>query len=472
MERIEKTILRNLLHNEEFTRKTLPFIKPEYFDHPDEKIVYLLINGFFEKYNALPTKEVLTIELDKNDKIKEEQFKSISGIIAGLNDKPAELNWIVDTTERFCKDQAVYNAVASAVAIIDGKDPKRGNDAIPTILSDALAVSFDNSIGHDYFDDSDERFDYYHDPVEKIPFNIAKFNEATKGGIKRKSLNVLMAGTGVGKTLCLCHMAAGYLMDGLDVLYITMEVDENEIAERVEVNLMNIEFDMLRKLDKSKFDNKLGKIRKKTQGTLIVKEFPDGSAGAGHFRHLIHELKQKKKMVPNVIMIDYINICKSMQVRRSAGTYEYVKQIAVELRGLSKELNIPIWSATQANREGNFNSDPTLSDQSDSFGLPMTADLEWALSQSEQMAELNQYMVKQLKSRYDNINKLLRFVIGVDTDKQKLYDVEQSAQNLTGQEEDKPVMDSTAYGERWKEDEDMSWKTKKMGRRGVKGLTV
>ena len=447
--RIEEKILSNLIHDEHYCRQVVPFIKKDYFADRKEAILAEEIVKFFTEYNKPLTKDILSIEVGNRRDLNDKEANEIQEYINSLSTEPVNDEWIVKSTEQFCKDKAVYNAILKGISIIDGRDKNQTPDAIPSILSDALAVSFDNHIGHDYLDDSDSRFDFYHRVEEKIPFDLEMFNKITKGGLSKKTLNIALAGTGVGKSLFMCHVAASSLTQGNNVLYITMEMAEERIAERIDANLMNITMDELKVIDKDIFDNRVKKIQSKTQGKLIVKEYPTASAHAGHFRALLDELKLKKEFVPDIIFIDYLNICSSARVRGGANvnSYTLVKSIAEELRGLAVEHNVPIVSATQTTRSGFANSDPGLEDTSESFGLPATADFMFALVSNEELQELNQIIVKQLKNRYNDPSYYKRFVVGIDRAKMKLYDVEASAQTgLSESGQNKPVFDKTGFG--------------------------
>ena len=431
MEQIEFLILKNLIHNEKYLRKSIPFIKSEYFEDPHQKMVYEEIFSFVEKYNELPTKEVLTIEVEKRDDINEDSFKSVTHLISCLDESPVENEWLIDTTEKWCRDRAIYLALLDSIAIADGKDDKKGRDAIPSILSDALAVSFDNHIGHDYLQDYEERYEFYHQKEEKIPFDLEFFNKITKGGLPNKTLNIALAGTGVGKSLFMCHVASSCLLQDKNVLYITMEMAEEKIAERIDANLLNVGIQDIVDLPKPMFSTKVNNITKKTMGSLVIKEYPTASAHSGHFKALLTELSLKKSFKPDIIFVDYLNICASSRYRANANvnSYSYIKAIAEELRGLAVETNVPIVSATQTTRSGYGSSDVELTDTSESFGLPATADLMFALISTEELEGLNQILVKQLKNRYNDPTIYKRFVIGIDRAKMRLYDCEQSAQN-------------------------------------------
>ena len=443
---IERTTLSNLVFNEHYARRVLPFIKAEYFQDKTERVVFEEIYNFMDKYGNQPTKETLNIEIDKRKDLSDEEFKKVASIIETLSDAKVDAQWLLDTTEKFCKDKAVYNSILNSIQIIEGKDKQHTPEAIPSILTEALSVAFDQHIGHDYVEDGEERFEFYHKKEEKLEFDLEYFNKITKGGLPQKTLNIALAGTGVGKSLFMCHMAASTLMQGKNVLYITMEMAEERIAERIDANLMNITMDDLHELPKKMFTDRLSKIQTKTNGKLIIKEYPTASAHSGHFRSLIKELALKKSFRPDIVFIDYLNICSSSRFKGNAnvGSYFYIKAIAEELRGLAVEHNIPIMSATQTTRGGFANSDVGLEDTSESFGLPATADLMFALISTEELEELNQIMVKQLKNRYNDPGVNKRFVVGIDRAKMKLYDCEQEAQEDlvdSGQEDDTPVFD-------------------------------
>ena len=430
MEKVEFLILRNLLYNEEFTRKVIPFIKKDYFEDLNQKIVFLEIFDFVSQYNELPTKEVLCIEIENRTDINEDQFKEILHLISCLDNVPTELNWLIDTTEKWCRDRAIYLALMESIHIADGKDEKKNRDSIPSILSDALAVSFDNHVGHDYLQDYEQRYEAYHKKEDKIEFDLEYFNKITKGGLPNKTLNIALAGTGVGKSLFMCHVASSVLLQGRNVLYITMEMAEERIAERIDANLLNVPIQDITDLPKSLFESKVTNLAKKTQGTLIIKEYPTASAHSGHFKALLNELSLKKSFRPDIIFIDYLNICASSRYKGnlSVNSYSYIKAIAEELRGLAVEFNVPIVSATQTTRSGYGNSDVELTDTSESFGLPATADLMFALISTEELEQLGQIMVKQLKNRYNDPTVYKRFIVGIDRAKMRLYDCEQTAQ--------------------------------------------
>jgi replicative DNA helicase len=440
MDNIEFLILKNLLHNEEYVRKVIPFIKADYFEDLTQKIVFEEIFSFVEQYNKPATKEILCIEAEKRSDINDSSFKDVTNLISSLDDEPSEYEWLVTTTEKWCRDRAIYLALMESIQLADGKDDTKGRDAIPTILSDALAVSFDSHVGHDYLLDYEERYESYHRKEDKLPFDLEFFDKITKGGIPNKTLNIALAGTGVGKSLFMCHFASSALLQGKNVLYITLEMAEEKIAERIDANLLNVNIQDITDLPKVMYEDKVTGVSKKTQGSLIIKEYPTAAAHSGHFKGLLNELALKKSFRPDIIFIDYLNICASSRYRtnNNVNSYSYIKAIAEELRGLAVEANLPIVSATQTTRSGFASSDVDLTDTSESFGLPATADLMFALISTEELEALNQIMVKQLKNRYNDptINK--RFVIGIDRAKIRLYDCEQKAQNDivdSGQEE-------------------------------------
>ena len=458
MKTIERTALSELISNENYARKVLPHMKVDYFSDRSERIVFEEIQKFVDKYNTLPNKTSIEIEIDTRRDLNEQDVKAVIDVVKSLEkDDDANLEWLVETTEKFCKDKAVYNAIVEGIQIIDGKDKNRNVDAIPSILTDALAVGFDNSVGHDYLLDAESRFEYYHTVEEKIPFDLDFFNRITKGGLPPKTLNIALAGTGVGKSLFMCHMAANCMNQGRNVLYISMEMAEERIAERIDANLMNISMEDLHSLPKQMYDDKINKIIKNTTGQLVIKEYPTASAHSGHFRGLIKELAVKKSFKPDIIFIDYLNICASSRFKGAANvnSYMYIKSIAEELRGLAVETNVPIMSATQTTRSGYSNTDVGLEDTSESFGLPATADLMFALISSEELEERNQIAVKQLKNRYNDPTMNKRFVIGIDRAKMRLHDLDASEQDGlvdSNQKEDtfnEPVFDNTDFGEGW-----------------------
>ena len=448
---LEQTILRNLLTDEGYMRKVLPFIKPDYFEGI-YRILFREAGKFVAKYNKLPNAESFKIELDQSDKLSDEQYNLAMDIVPQLftGDKVDD-KWLVDTTEKWCQDRAIYLAIMESISIIDGKHEKLTKGALPDLLSNALGVGFDLQVGHDYVENAEDRYEFYHTEEDRLPFDLEYFNTITKGGVPRKTLNIALAGTGVGKSLFMCHVAASALVQGQNVLYITMEMAEERIAERIDANLLDVPIDQLDKLPKNTFSLKVQDIARKTQGKLIIKEYPTGSAHAGHFRALLNELKLKRQFEPDLIFIDYLNICASSRMKGMGGainSYSYIKAIAEELRGLAVEFDLPIFSATQTTRSGYSNSDVGLEDTSESFGLPATADLMFALISTEELEKQGQFMVKQLKNRYNDPTLHKRFVVGVDRSKMRLYDVEENQQTLT---DDTPVFDKTPTGERFKD---------------------
>ncbi len=441
MDRVETTILRNLVHDEEYLRKVIPFIEPDYFDNHQDRVIFEEIAQFIVKYNKPVSQEILKIEVENRSDINDDEFKEITGLLSSLDRQVVNSEWLVDTTEKWCRDRAIYLALMKSIKIADGQDEKKTRDAIPSILSDALAVSFDNHIGHDYLEDYEQRYESYHRKEEKISFDLEYFNKITKGGLPNKTLNIALAGTGVGKSLFMCHMASSVLLQGKNVLYITMEMAEERIAERIDANLLNVNIQEISDLPKIIYDSKVNNLSKKTQGTLIIKEYPTASAHSGHFKALLNELSLKKSFKPDIIFIDYLNICASSRYKAGSNvnSYSYIKAIAEELRGLAVESNLPIVSATQTTRSGFGSSDVDLTDTSESFGLPATADLMFALISTEELEGLNQIMVKQLKNRYNDPTMNKRFIVGIDRAKMRLYDVEQNAQEDVldnGQEEE------------------------------------
>ena len=453
MKRLETTILKNLIFNEDYARKILPFIKNEYFQDSTEKIVFNEINSHIQEYKHLPTYESLVINFTESRNLTEQQVRDAVEMIREINsekDDPTDVDWLTNQTEKFCQDKAIYNAIMKSVKILDDKENRENKGAIPQLLSDALGVSFDSSVGHDYVEDADNRFDFYHKHETKIPFDLDIFNKITKGGLPQKTLNIALAGTGVGKSLFMCHVAGSCMSQGLNVLYITMEMAEERIAERIDANLLNIDIADLNSISKQDYDRKFSALKVKTQGKLIIKEYPTAAASALHFRALLNELQLKKSFKPDIIFIDYLNICASARIKAGANvnSYSYIKAIAEELRGLAVEFSVPIVSATQTTRSGFTSSDPGLEDTSESFGLPATADFMFALISTEELQQLNQIMVKQLKNRYNDPNTFKRFMVGIDRSKMKLYDVEQSAQEDlvdAGQVDDKPL---NSFGDR------------------------
>lgn len=446
---IEKQILSRLIHDEDFLRKTLPFLKPDYFNNRIDKAVYGLIDDFVKRYNKLPSKTALVVESDSTSGYNQDEYEEIVARIGELQeDSTTDQQWLLDQTEKFCQDRAIYNAIMSSIQILDGRDVKNSKGNIPQILSEALAVSFDTNIGHDFLEDFAERYDFYHKKEHRIPFDLEYFNRITKGGLPNKTLNVALAGTGVGKSLFMCHCAAANLSAGHNVLYITLEMSEEKIAERIDANLLNVQVDELTVLPKEAYEKKVNRVKEKTTGKLIIKEYPTASAGANHFRHLLNELRLKRSFTPDIIYIDYLNICVSSRLKHGSNvnSYTYIKSIAEELRGLAVEFIVPIVTATQTTRSGYSNSDVGLEDTSESFGLPATADLMFALISTEELQDLGQIMVKQLKNRYNDPSTHRKFVIGVDRPKMKLYDVEQHAQDDIV--DDGPAFDKTDTGKR------------------------
>ena len=447
---IQTTILRNLLHNEQFTRKVVPFLKKEYFEGPHREVFDLIVK-FVTKYNKLPTVEALSIDLQNDEDIPSQIINTVAPVLNEVS-QPIDTNeeWLVENTEKWCQDRAIYLAIMESISIIDGKHKTLSKNSLPDLLTQVLSVTFDANIGHDYINDSEKRYDFYHKVESRIPFDLDFFNKITKGGLPSKTLNIVLAGTGVGKSLFMCHVAASSLTQGKNVLYITMEMAEERIAERIDANLMNVPIDQLEGLSRDSFETKVSKIASKNIGKLIIKEYPTGAAHTGHFRALLNELKLKKNFAPDIIFIDYLNICSSSRMKGLGGsinTYSLIKSIAEEIRGLAVEFNVPIMSATQTTRSGFSNTDVGLEDTSESFGLPATADLMFALVSTEDLEKLNQIMVKQLKNRYNDPTSNKRFVIGVDRARMKLFDVEQSAQTLVN---DIPVFDQSDAGKRMK----------------------
>ena len=429
--RIEQTILSSLFFKEDYTRKVLPFVKEEYFGNRVEQLLYGEIFKFVEKYNNLPTKDAILIELNGRKDINEEELNHLKDYVNGIENTEADEQWLTETTEKFCKDRAVHNAVLSGIKILDKKDTKRTPEAIPHILSEALAVSFDKSVGHDYIEDADDRFKWYHTKEKRYQFDLDYMNRITKGGVPSKTLNIALAGTGVGKSLFMCHLASSYLLQGLNVLYITLEMAEERIAERIDANLLDVTMEDLHDMPQQLYEGKITKLREKTQGQLVIKEYPTASAHSGHFKSLMNELALKKSFRPDVIFIDYLNICASSRFKGgNISSYFYVKAIAEELRGLAVEFNVPIFSATQTTRTGYVSTDIGLEDTSESFGLPATADFMFALISNEELEALGQMKVKQLKNRYNDPSINRAFIIGVDRAKMRLYDVQQKAQDI------------------------------------------
>tara|TARA_R110000823_G_scaffold238455_1_gene363787 strand:+ start:1157 stop:2572 length:1416 start_codon:yes stop_codon:yes gene_type:complete len=462
---IEPLILGSLLHNEEYTRKVLPFLEEEYFDSLENKLIYRTIDTYIKDYNSVPTKDALRLSLEESRSVSEEQFDIICKTVDELSyDEKNSEDWLIDKTETFCQDKALYNAIRTSIGVMDSKDSALDKGSIPKLLQDALGVSFDNSVGHDFLENVDERYEFYHHKEARLEFDIDLLNTVTKGGLPRKSLNIILAGTGVGKSLAMCHFAASNFMHGKNVLYITMEMAEERIAERIDANLLDASIDEIHTMPKDVFEKKINRLKSKTTGTLIIKEYPTASAGSGHFRHLLNELKLKKNITPDIIYIDYLNICTSSRIKANAmaNSYTLIKSIAEELRGLAVEFNVPIVSATQTTRSGFSSSDVGLEDTSESFGLPATADFMVALIATEELEKLNQIMFKQLKNRWGDPNNHKRFVVGIDRSRMRFYNVEQSAQD--GLVDDTPVMSNSAYGERWDDQEKDSTLPKKYGK--------
>ena len=449
--KLEQTILKNLIYNDEYLRKVLPFLKSDYFTDRTDRTIFNEITSFTESYNSTPTIEAIVLAVKEKRNLTNEEVEKCETYLQEIEKTKGEeskIQWLVDKTESFCQEKAIYNAVLASISILDGKDKTQDKGAIPKVLSDALAVGFDSSVGHDYLENSDERYEFYHKKEERIPFDLDLFNKITKGGLPKKTLNIALAGTGVGKSLFMCHVAAGAMVQGKNVLYITMEMAEEKIAERIDANMLNVTIDDLMSLPKDMYDKKITKLREKTVGKLIIKEYPTASASSIHFRNLLNELNLKKSFVPDIIFIDYLNICCSSRIKAGANvnSYSYVKSIAEELRGLAVEFGVPIVSATQTTRSGFTSSDPGLEDTSESFGLPATADLMFALISSEELEELGQIMVKQLKNRYNDPTFHKRFTLGIDRSKMRLYDIEQSAQEgLADAGHDKPL---NTFGDR------------------------
>ena len=446
---LEQTILRNLLTNEEYTRRVLPFLVPDYFDGV-YKDLFKEVAKFVSKYNKIPTLESFKIEIDESGKLSEENDRQGMELLPNIFTPESEnLDWLIERTEKWCQDRSVYNAVMESISIIDGKHATLKKNAIPDVLSKALGVSFDTNIGHDYLEQVDERYDFYHEQEERIPFDLDNFNKITKGGLPNKTLNIALAGTGVGKSLFMCHCASNILSQGRNVLYITMEMAEERIAERIDANLLNIPIDQIENLSKDMFKDKVSQINAKTEGKLIIKEYPTGQANTSHFRALLNELKLKKNFVPEIIFIDYLNICASSRMKMIGGavnSYSYIKSIAEEMRGLAVEFNVPIMSATQTNRQGFSSDDPGLEDTSESFGLPATADLMFALISNDELNSMGKILVKQLKNRYNDPTKYNRFTLKVDRSKMKLEDDDN--QNMVTTKDDVPVFDKSESGDR------------------------
>ena len=458
MQTIERTALTQLVTNEKYARKVLPFIKGDYFSDKTERTVFEEITKFVDKYNKIPTQTSLEIEVQGRKDLNDYEYNKVVEVIKTLESTDVDFEWLVDTTEKFCKDKAVYNAIVEGISIIDGKDKTRDAGAIPSILTDALAVGFDNSVGHDYLADAESRFEYYHTVEEKIPFDLDFFNRITKGGLPPKTLNIALAGTGVGKSLFMCHVASSCLAQNQNVLYITLEMAEEKIAERIDANLLDVSIDDLHELPKDLYDSKMANLEKTTKGKLIIKEYPTASANVNHFRALLNELNLKRSFVPDIIFVDYLNICTSSRIKTGSNvnSYTLIKSIAEELRGLAVENKLPIVSATQTTRAGYSSTDVGLEDTSESFGLPATADLMFAIISTEQMEEVGQILVKQLKNRYNDPTSNRKFVVGIDRAKMRLFDVSQAAQDElvdTGQtKDDTPSFDIATGGKFNKKD--------------------
>ena len=451
MSNVEQVILRNVLTNDSYMRKVLPFIKPEYFQGVYNQL-FKEAGKFVAKYNKLPNLDAFKIEIDNSDKFNDDQYQAAMEILPNIfTPETSDEKWLEDTTEKWCQDRAIHNAIMESISIIDGKHKSLTKNALPDLLSKALAVSFDTNIGHDYIENVNERYEFYHEDEERIPFDIEYFNAITKGGLPKKTLNIALAGTGVGKSLFMCHCAGNVLVQGKNVLYITMEMAEERIAERIDANLLNIPLDQLQNITQESLVKKVNTLASKTNGKLIIKEYPTGSAHTGHFRALLNELKLKKNFIPDMIFIDYLNICASSRMKGMGGainSYTYIKAIAEELRGLAVEFDVPIVSATQTTRSGYSSSDPGLEDTSESFGLPATADLMFALVSSEELEALGQIMVKQLKNRYNDPNFKKRFAVGIDRSRMKLYDIDNPQENLI---DDTPAFDKSQMNERFKD---------------------
>lgn len=451
MDRLELSILKNLIYNDEYARKVLPFINEDYFSDSTERLVFGEIRDFINKYETLPTHEALVINLTESNHRTEEEVRSSITLLRDIDkrkNEPTDQKWLLENSEKFCQDKAIYNAIMESVHILDDKQGKKAKGEIPKLLSDALAVSFDSNVGHDYITDYSARYDFYHKVESRVKFDLDLFNKITKGGLPNKTLNILLAGTGVGKSMFMCHMSAACISQGLNVLYITMEMAEERIAERIDANLLNISLNDIENISKQEFENRFKKLQSKTQGKLIIKEYPTASASVLHFRALMTELSLKKSFKPDIVFIDYLNICASSRVKQggSVNSYTYVKSIAEELRGFAVEHDVPVFSATQTTRSGFTNSDIGLEDTSESFGLPATADFMFALISTEELEQLNQIMVKQLKNRYNDPSYYKKFIVGVDRSKMRLYDVEQNAQDdIIDSGQDKPL---NSFGDR------------------------
>lgn len=455
-DRVEILILKSLISNEEYTRKVIPFLREEYFTDESEKVVFKKINDFVTQFNSLPSVEALSIEVSKDPKIPNGLEGNIIEVLSKIGDKPKNVDdkWLIQETEKFCQDKAIYNAVLASVDILNDKTGKKSRGVLPQLLQEALAITFDPHIGHTYIEDADKQYEFYHRVEEKIPFDLKYFNKITSGGVTRKTLNVIMAGTGVGKSLTLCHLASAAFLQGKNVLYITLEMSEERITERIDANILNIDLDNLQRIPRETYDKKIAEVKKKTIGRLVVKEYPTATANCNHFRALLQELNLKKNFIPDIIFVDYLNIAASTRINQQNGTYAYVKAIAEELRGLGQEKNVPIWTATQTNRDGYNNSDVGLENVSESFGLPQTADLILAMISTPELEQMRQVLFKQLKNRYNDVNSSRCFIVGIDRPKMRLFDVDDSAQKgiTDGDteagtiEDDTPAFDKTSFG--------------------------
>lgn len=456
--RLENLILANAVRSENFARRVLPFLKPEYFTDAQDKTVHDTLQIYIDKYNHQPSFDALLVELDARKDMDEDGYKKCVAYVNELKEiEGTDENWLVDKTESFCQNKAIYLAISKAIKIADGQEKELGKGSIPKLLTDALAVSFDNSVGHDFLEDAEKRYESYHEVEDRIPFDLQYMNDITRGGLPKKTINVIMGGTGGGKTLFMCHMAAANLLKGYNVLYITLEMSEKSISERIDANLLDIDLDELIDVSRETYIKKIDKVKSKTTGRLKIKEYPTAGASAANFRHLLNELRLKQNFVPDIIYVDYLNICCSSRIKlgNTVNSYTFVKTIAEELRGLAQEFNVPLVTATQVNRTGFKSSDPDLADTSESFGLPATSDFFVVLTSTDELNELNQIMVKQLKNRYTDVTKKRKFVVGINRARMKLFDVSEEEQTLN---DDAPVMDKTSFGQ---QDSERSKKTKK-----------